>query len=74
MDILKYDTNKARNPDSVNPKLLKKGASISLHLCKLLNTSLMTSSFPVAWKSTNVVPIYKKRMIKPIQQIIDLSL
>ena len=53
MDILKLlDTNKASGPDLVSPKLLKEGASVlSLHLCKLFNTSLMTSSFPFAWKS-----------------------
>ena len=55
------DVTKATGPDKIPAKLLKETASvIAPSLCKLLNKSLSTGSFPQNWKEANVVPVFKK--------------
>ena len=55
------DTNKAQGPDGISPKLLKKAAKpLAKILQYIFNLSLKSSTFPVAWKKANVIPVYKK--------------
>ena len=61
-DVLKLlDTNNTTGPYLINPRLLRKWASISkLPLCRLLNLSLPICRFPTQWRLANVTPIFKK--------------
>jgi hypothetical protein len=60
-DVLKLlDTEKATGPYLINPRLLRKWASISkLPLCRLLNLSLSICRFPTQWRLANVTPVFK---------------
>lgn len=55
------NTSKATGPDNLNPMLLKQASSeLTYPLTKLFNLSLQNSSFPSLWKTSNVVPVFKK--------------
>ena len=52
--------NKATGMDNLPPGLIKDSAElISAPLTHLINTSLMTSTFPVEWKAAKIIPTYK---------------
>lgn len=54
------DCSKASGPDGISGRMLKGVASsIASPLCKLFNMSLSTSTIPVEWKTSNVVPVFK---------------
>ena len=54
-------TNKAKGIDDIGPYFLKLAADIlSLSLCHVLNTSIITGTFPSSWKLAKVTPLYKK--------------
>ena len=43
------------------PKILKfSAASIAVHLTKLLNLRISTSTWPTTWKLSHVTPVFKK--------------
>jgi hypothetical protein len=68
---------KATGPDNIAPKVLKECRSVlSRPLCRLFNISLNTGTLPTAWRSANVVPIYKsgdKQLIKNYRPVSLLS-
>ena len=58
--IDKTSTNKASGYDGVSVRALKKIATMFANLlCKLLNLSISTNSFPNHWKIAKVKPLYK---------------
>ena len=53
--------NKSCGPDNIMPKILKYSApSIAVHLTKLLNLYISTSTWPTEWKLSHVTPVFKK--------------
>ena len=65
--LLSLDTTKATGPDNISTKLLKEAAPIiAPSLTRLFNVSLVTESYPSAWKRANVLPLYKKGQPKHI--------
>ena len=46
-------------PDGIPPLLLKKFPELCFPLCDLFNMSLQQGCVPKAWKTANIVPIYK---------------
>ena len=53
--------NKSCRPDNIMPKILKFSApSIAVHLTKLLNLCISTSTWPTEWKLSHVTPVFKK--------------
>ena len=55
------ETNKAKGIDDIGPYSLKIAADIiSPSLCYVLNTSIITGTFPSSWKLANLTPLYKK--------------
>ena len=53
--------NKSCGPDNIMPKILKYSApSIAVHLTKLLNLCISTSTWPTEWKLSHVTPVFKK--------------
>ena len=55
------DTSKAPGPDGVSPKILQALApEIAPMLTTIFSCSLSTGVVPLAWKSANVSPVYKK--------------
>ena len=53
--------NKSCGPDNIMPKILKFSApSIAVHLTKLLNLRISTSTWPTEWKLSHVTPVFKK--------------
>ena len=46
-------------PDGISPLLLKKFPELCSPLCALFNMSLQQGCVPKAWKTANIVPIYK---------------
>ena len=53
--------NKSCGPDNIMPKILKFSApSIAVHLTKLLNLCISTSTWPTEWKLSHVTPVFKK--------------
>ena len=61
-DILrKLDVNKAVGPDKISPRLLYSCADeLAKPLTSLFNHCLQISTWPKAWKTSNVVPVHKK--------------
>ena len=54
-------SNKSCGPDKIMPKILKFSApSIAVHLTKLLNFCISTSTWPTEWKLSNVTPVFNK--------------
>ena len=59
--IRKLPSDKAPGPDGITNLVLKSLApSIAYPLCLIFNLSFRTGRFPSAWKTANVIPIYKK--------------
>jgi hypothetical protein len=59
--LVNLDITKSTGPDGISNQLLREAAvPISEPLSHLFNYSLSTGYFPEAWKTANVVPIYKK--------------
>jgi len=59
--LLKVDENKAVGPDNISPRLLRQCADeLASPLSTLFNHCLQTSTWPKAWKTSNVVPVHKK--------------
>ena len=53
--------NKSCGPNNIMPKILKYSApSIAVHLTKLLNLCISTSTWPTEWKLSHVTPVFKK--------------
>ena len=53
--------NKSCGPDNIMPKILKYSApSIAVHLTRLLNLYISTSTWPTEWKLSHVTPVFKK--------------
>ena len=53
--------NKSCGADNIMPKILKLSApSIAVHLTKLLNLCISTSTWPTEWKLSHVTPVFKK--------------
>ena len=53
--------NKSCGPDNIMPKILKYSApSTAVHLTKLLNLCISTSTWPTEWKLSHVTPVFKK--------------
>lgn len=58
--LSKLKTNKATGLDRINARLLKDSAvQVTPVLTNLFNRSLLSSTFPSAWKSGKVVPLFK---------------
>ena len=58
--LSKLKANKATGLDRITARLLKNAAvQITPVLINLFNRSLLSSTFPSAWKSGKVVPLYK---------------
>ena len=56
----KISSNKASRYDGISVRLLKKIALVFANpLCKLLNLSISTNSFPNSWKVAKVTPLRK---------------
>ena len=59
--IQKLDPNKAHGQDNIGIRMIKIcGKSICIPLCKIFEECLRTGTFPLEWKRSNVVPIFKK--------------
>ena len=55
------NTNKASEPDRISPEVLNELAEdVAPHLTSIFTTSLETGRIPHQWKTTLVVPIFKK--------------
>ena len=53
--------NKSCGPDNIMPKILKYSTpSIAVHLTRLLNLYISTSTWPTEWKLSHVTPVFKK--------------
>ena len=61
IDIMdKISSNKASGYDGLSVRVLKKIIPVFANpLCKLLNLSISTNSFPNHWKMVKVTPLYK---------------
>lgn len=61
MDITEnISSNKASGYDGISIRVLKKIAPVFVNpLCKLLNLSITTNSFPNHWKVAKVTPLHK---------------
>ena len=59
--LLKVNENKAVGPDNISPRLLRQCADeLAGPLATLFNHCLQTSTWPKAWRTSNVVPVHKK--------------
>ena len=59
--IKSLNSNKARGPDKILPKLVKLAANIiDCYICNILHISISSLTFPEQAKIANVRPIYKK--------------
>ena len=48
-------------PDEISPVFIKEGCYVFVKpITELLNTSLLSKSFPDLWKQANVLPLHKK--------------
>ena len=55
------DTSKSYGPDGLPPRIIKEGGkALSKIIQKLFSISIDNNTFPLIWKSANVVPLYKK--------------
>ena len=73
--ISSINTNKSYGPDGIHPLLIKEGGeTLNLLLQRLFNSSLECKKFPLAWKSANVVPLYKKDSKSSISNYRPISL
>ena len=62
---------KSPGPDSIHPRILYEiRHEIMQPLYVLFNTSYQLGKIPTEWKTSNIVPIYKKETRKKLQ-IID---
>ena len=57
--LLSSSSSISCGPDGVPPILLKKFPELSLPLCDLFNMSVQQGCVPTAWRSANVIPVYK---------------
>ena len=59
--LSELDVSKAMGPDLISPRLLRHCAGeLARPLATLYNHCLYNSRWPIAWKTSNVVPIHKK--------------
>ena len=59
--LIKVDVKKAVGPDRLSPRLLRQcAAELARPLSSLFNFCFQTSTWPQAWKTSNVVPVHKK--------------
>ena len=59
--LSEVDVKKAVGPDNISPRLLRQCADeLARPLTSLYNLCLRTSTWPTAWKTSNVVPVHKK--------------
>jgi hypothetical protein len=59
--LKQLDSNKGAGPDGIPPRILKDCAEgLVKPLTMLFNLSLESGIFPTAWKSSYIVPIFKK--------------
>ena len=59
-ELAALKTNKAKELDQIDAKLLKDYASsFASCLTKIFNTSLFSQTFPDIWKKGKIVPLYK---------------
>ena len=73
--LSQLDTRKATGPDNIPAVFLKNCAhTLYKSLTYLFNLSLKTGGIPKAWKTANVVPIYKKGCKNQISNYRPVSL
>ena len=59
--LLRIDPFKSVGPDDIHPRILKELAhELYRPLTHIFRTSMATGIVPDAWKTANVVPIFKK--------------
>jgi signal recognition particle subunit SEC65 len=69
--VLSLLLNKSSGPDKINPRIIKDCLPVILGpLTEIINCSLRTSTFPLAWKKQNLFQFIKK-VITRYPQIID---
>jgi len=60
--LMKLNVKKSFGPDGISAKVLKNcHASVAPILCHLFNLSLESGTIPSIWKTSNIVPLPKKR-------------
>ena len=65
--IKELELNKSSGPDGIHNKMLLKGVDIiSQPLASLFNRSIDEGTFPIAWKTAHVTPIYKLKGDKSV--------
>lgn len=75
LEIMEDIPNKRSTcPDEVPVKLIKQARyRLSQFLAKLINTSVLTETFPSNLKTANIIPVFKKRDERITRQIIGQS-
>ncbi|CAB3993932.1 Hypothetical predicted protein [Paramuricea clavata] len=59
--VLSLPLNKSSGPDKINPRIIKDCLPVILGpLTEIINCSLRTSTFPLAWKKAELIPIHKE--------------
>ena len=59
--ILSLPSNKSPGPDKVSPRIIKDCLPVVLGpLTEIINCSIVTNTFPSAWKEAEVIPILKE--------------
>ena len=59
--LLSLDTNSSMGPDGIHPLLLRECAkNLAYPLYLIFTKSLQTSTVPLAWKQSLIIPIFKK--------------
>lgn len=75
--LMSLDLNKGSGPDNIPPVFLSRNAStLSVPISMIFNKSLHSGVFPLAWKNTKIVPVYKsgdKSMVSNYRPIAILS-
>jgi hypothetical protein len=59
--VLSLPLNKSPGPDKINPRIIKDCPPVVIlgPLTEIINCSLRTSTFPLAWKKAALIPIHK---------------
>ena len=70
--LCSLNVNKANGPDNLSNRLLKEAApAVAKSLCDVFNASLARGVFPTQWKQSNVIPVFKIKIIDKKSQTID---
>lgn len=59
--VLSLPLNKSAGPDKINPRIIRDCLPVILGpLTEIINCSFRTSTFPLAWKKAEIIPVYKE--------------